>query len=196
MHSFIFIGRSGCGKGTQVELLGEYLKKQNPETEVFHLESGAEFREFIKGDTTTQKISKQIYDDGGLQPEFLSVYMWAKILSTKFKNTEHLLIDGTPRRLHEAGALHSIFGFYKRVKPYVIYINVSRKWAEDRLLARKRIDDNADDIKARLDWFESEVMPVVKYYQSHQDYNFLDINGEQTIADVQAEIVNRLDLKV
>ena len=193
MHSFIFIGRSGCGKGTQVELLGEYLKKQSPETEVFHMESGAEFREFIKGDTATQKLSKQIYDDGGLQPEFLSVYMWAKILSTKFKNTEHLLIDGTPRRLHEAGALNSIFSFYKRPKPYVIYINVSRKWAEDRLLARKRIDDNAEDIKVRLDWFETEVMPVVKYYQGNDSYNFLDINGEQTIEEVQKEIVRKLN---
>jgi len=193
MHSFIFIGRSGCGKGTQAQLLDKYLKEKNSETEVFHLESGAEFREFIKGDSPTQKISKQIYDDGGLQPEFLSVYMWAKILSTKFQNTEHLIIDGTPRRLHEAGALNSIFTFYKRKPPYIIYLNVSRKWSEDRLLARHRVDDNNDDIKARLDWFDTEVMPVVDYYQNNRDYNFLDINGEQTIEEVYQEIVSKLN---
>jgi hypothetical protein len=28
LQTFIFIGRSGCGKGTQVALLQEYMKKQ------------------------------------------------------------------------------------------------------------------------------------------------------------------------
>jgi ABC-type proline/glycine betaine transport system ATPase subunit len=37
--SFVFIGRSGCGKGTQVALLQEYLQKHYSEFPIFYLVS-------------------------------------------------------------------------------------------------------------------------------------------------------------
>src|SRR3989344_8323139 len=83
-QNFIFIGMSGCGKGTQAKLLGEYLKKIDPEREVFFLETGAEFRRFIQGEGYTQRLSKKIYDEGGSQPEFLSVYMWSHLVTCLF----------------------------------------------------------------------------------------------------------------
>ena len=45
-QSFIFMGRSGCGKGTQAKLLMEYLKKIDPARDIFYLETGAGVREF------------------------------------------------------------------------------------------------------------------------------------------------------
>ena len=46
--TYIMIGRSGSGKGTQTKLLKEYIKKQDPETEILHVESGDEFRDFLR----------------------------------------------------------------------------------------------------------------------------------------------------
>jgi len=183
---------SGCGKGTQAKLLGEHLNKIDSEREVFFLETGAEFRKFIQGENYTQKISKKIYDDGGLQPEFLSVYMWSRLIAENFKEDEHLIVDGTPRRFHEAGALDSIFNFYNREKPYLIFLNIGEKWAVKRLLGRGRIDDNHDDIKARLDWYETDVVPAINFYRNNLKYNFLEINGEQTIEKVHQDILDKL----
>ena len=191
-QNFIFIGMSGCGKGTQAKLLGEYLKKIDPEREVFFLETGAEFRKFIQGEGYTQRLSKKIYDEGGSQPEFLSVYMWSHLIAENFKEDEHLIVDGTPRRFHEAGALDSIFNFYNREKPYLIFLNIGEKWAVKRLLGRGRIDDNHDDIKARLDWYETDVVPAINFYRNNLKYNFLEINGEQTIEKVHQDIWDKL----
>jgi len=191
-QNFIFIGMSGCGKGTQAKLLGEYLKKVDPKREVFFLETGAEFRRFIQGEGYTQRLSKKIYDEGGSQPEFLSVYMWSHLIAENFKEDEHLIVDGTPRRFHEAGALDSAFDFYSREKPYFIFLNIGKEWATERLTGRGRIDDNHDDIKARLNWYETDVVPAINFYRNNPKYNFLEINGEQTIEKVHQDIWDKL----
>ena len=191
-QNFIFIGMSGCGKGTQAKLLEGYLNKIDPKREVFYLQTGAEFRKFIQGANYTQKLSKKIHDDGGLQPEFLSIYMWSHMLAENFKENEHLIVDGTPRKFHEAGVLDSIFDFYKREKPYLIFLNIGKKWGTERLKGRGRIDDNHDDIKARIDWYETDVLPAIGFYRNNPKYNFLEINGEQTIEKVHQDILDKL----
>lgn len=192
-QNFIFIGRSGCGKGTQAKLLEKHLNKIDPRRKVFYLETGAEFRKFIQNDGYTQKLSKKIYYDGGSQPEFLSIYIWSHLLAENFKEDEHLIIDGTPRKLHEAGVLHSVFDFYKREKPYFIFMNIGEKWAMDRMKDRGRIDDNLRDIKARLSWYETDVVPTIGFYRKNEKYHFLEINGEQTIEKVHQDILDKLN---
>lgn len=191
-QNFIFIGRSGCGKGTQAKLLKEHLNKVDPRKNVFYLQTGAEFRKFIQKEGYTQNLSRKIYNKGALQPEFLSIYMWSHLLAENFKEDEHLIIDGTPRKFHEAGALHSIFDFYKREKPYLIFINTGEQWAIDRLKDRGRFDDNSDDIKSRLSWYETEVLPAIGFYRNNPKYHFIEINGEQTIEKVHQDILSRL----
>ena len=46
-QTFVFIGRSGCGKGTQAKLLQDVLKEKNPDQEIFYIETGANFRKFL-----------------------------------------------------------------------------------------------------------------------------------------------------
>lgn len=188
-QTFIFIGRSGCGKGTQAKLLEVFLRVQNPPRDIIHLETGKLFREFIKGETYTHRKSKKIYVEGGLQPEFLTIDLWATFFINSMKENAHIIIDGTPRKYHEAQVLDSAFKFYNRQKPYLIFINVSREWANERLEARGRIDDNSRDIKARLDWFESDVVGAINFYKNNQEYHFLDINGERPVETVHANII-------
>ena|SRR3989344_1812899 len=190
--TFIFIGRSGSGKGTQASLLIEYLKKDDPEKRVLHLETGQEFRKLREGTGPTSRIVKEIYDKGGLMPEFLPIWLWSDFLVNNLKESDHLVVDGVARRVREAEILDSALKFYKREKLFIVHINVKRGWAFDRLMARKRADDNADDINARLDWFESEVSKSLAYYAGNPDYKVLDINGEQTIEEVHEEIVEKL----
>ena len=156
---------------------------------------GAEFREFIKGDSDTQKISKEIYDGGFLQPEFLAVYVWSNVLVNKYTKNKHLVFDGMPRKHHEAGVLNSIVDFYKLEKPNVIHIDVSEEESLRRLMGRNRIDDNLDDIKVRLSWYATEVEPTLDYYIGNDGYNFIKVNGEQFPEDVHKEIVAKLQLQ-
>ena len=155
----IFIGRSGCGKGTQIKQLTDFVENKDW-NKVFHLEAGERFRNFIKDTSYSSYLAKEIAEDGGLQPEFLSIWVWGSELVKKFEKDQHLFIDGTPRRLIEAKILESVFDFYNIKKVNIIYLNVSRDWATNRMKARGRADDLEDhDIKK--DW----IGLIMKLYQ-------------------------------
>ncbi len=191
LHTFIFIGRSGCGKGTQAALIKEHILKENKEAEIFYLESGARFREFIQGETYSSKLSSEVYNQDHRQPDFLAVWNWAHLFVDSLKGTEHLMIDGTPRSLAEAKVLDTAMKFYKREKPYIVYINVSREWSQKHLLNRGRSDDaTLDKIDRRLKWFESDVVPAIEYYRTHPDYRFIEVNGEQSVEKV-SEVIQK-----
>jgi adenylate kinase len=193
-QTFIFIGRSGCGKGTQAKLLIKFLEKNDKEHKVLHIESGEEIREFIKGSSYTQGVARDIYNKGGLIPEFVVVYLWTAALIANFTGKEHLVFDGMPRKVHEAGALGSIFDFYGLSKPWVINVDISHKEAVKRLLARKRSDDTKEEIEKRLNWYETDVMPTMAYYDSNPRCNFLKVNGERSVEEIHADIVKKVGL--
>lgn len=194
-HVFIFMGRSGCGKGTQVKLLMEKLKELDPTREIVSLETGKRFRDFIKGPTYTHELSKKIYDDGGLQPEFLTIDMWSEFFVQGIHQDSHVILDGTPRRYHEAFVLDSAVKFYAWPRPHVIYINISREEAVKRLMGRGRTDDNMPDITSRLDWFDTDVVRTLTFYQDNgPDYMFHEINGERPAEVIQEEIQKRVGL--
>lgn len=192
-HTFVFIGRSGCGKGTQAKLLIEKLKEKNAETPVFYLETGQVFRDLLARGTYTGNEAKAINNAGGLQPEFLAVWAWAHILVENMRGDEHLIIDGTPRKLHEAPVLDSAFKFYNRTKPFIVYVNVGEAWARERLMARKRGDDTAEDIEKRLAWFNSDVVPAINFFKDNENYRFIDVVGEQTVEEVHADIMKAIE---
>lgn len=193
-QTLIFIGRSGCGKGTQADLLQEYIKKKNKDMDIVYVESGNKFREFLNTNTYSSSLSKEVYMKGGLQPAFLSIWVWTDFLIKNFDSNKHLILDGSPRKLNEAYVLDEALSFYKRENPNVIFINVSRKWAIKRLKGRNRIDDNDDGIEKRLDWFDIYVAPVINFYKKSPNYTFLEINGEQSIEQVYQEIIIRLKM--
>lgn len=191
-HTFIFIGRSGSGKGTQAALLEQYLRRVDPEKDIFRLETGKIFREFIEGKNYTSSLSAKIYADGGLQPEFLSVWIFAKGFIEGLKKTDHIIVDGSPRRVNEAVIFDTAMEFYSREKPKVIYMDVGSKWAEEHLKLRGRMDDTSIEIKKRMEWFEQNVIPTVEFFKKNSKYDFFDINGEQPIEGVHQEIVTKV----
>lgn len=194
LQTIVFIGRSGCGKGTQVEQFNNFLKI-NDKRNVFHLEAGDRFRKFISEDTYISKLSSEVSKKGGLQPEFLSIWAWTDKMVQGLDKDEHLLIDGTPRRVIEAKILESVFDFLDRSNVNIIYLNVSREWAIQKMHDRGRNDDKKiEDVIARLDWFESDVVPVLDFYRAHKKHHFHEINGEQEIGKVHQDIVKSLGL--
>jgi len=192
---FIFTGRSGVGKGTQSQLLLDFLKKKYPEQGIVYFESGGNFRKFIaRPEYTSRLIKEEVYDKGGLFPEFLAVYNWANFFIENIEGNEILIIDGSPRKLREAIMLDEAFEFYKKREICILFMNAPRAWSTKLLLGRGRSDDTPENITHRLDWFEDDVAATIEYYKKHEKHTFLEIDAEQTQEEVHKEIISKLGL--
>ena len=193
-ETYIFISRSGGGKGTQVALLEEYIKEKDY-SPVFHMEAGDRFREFISHNTYSSNLAKEMTNSGELLPSFLAVWAWTTELITGVKENQILMIDRTPRQLDEAIILDEALKFYGRNKVKVVVIDVSREWSIERMKERKRADDRTfESRKKRLDWFEADVVKVLDYFEESPDYEVIKVNGEQSIKKVHDEILEKLKI--
>ena len=66
----IFLGPQGSGKGTQVDLLADYLKKMDTRpVGVFGM--GKMLRDFCTKEGYSQKLVRESIERGEMQPDFL-----------------------------------------------------------------------------------------------------------------------------
>ncbi|MBP6857875.1 MAG: nucleoside monophosphate kinase [Candidatus Pacebacteria bacterium] len=192
---YIFIGQSGSGKGTQVDLLKKKIQSLDPEASMFDLETGKIFRELIKSPTYTGKLTKQMIDQGKLPPSFLGVHAWSHSIIEKYNGNQHVFIDGTPRICDEVPALCSTFDFFDW-HPHVINIDVSDEWSYDRLKARGREDDkDENDVWGRIQWFHESVIPAIELLKQSPRVVYHSVSGEQTIECVHRDICEELGLE-
>ncbi len=175
-------------------MLIEALKGRDHARDVLYVETGKEFRAFMSGDGYTQQLTKSISGGGGLSPEFLAIYLWVNAIVREYAEGSHMVLDGTPRKLEEAVIVDSMLDMYGFDGADICYINVSREWAKARLLDRKRADDTEEKIDRRLDWFESDVWPAIKYFKDNPKYRVHDIHGERPKEDVHADLLSRIEL--
>ena len=194
LQTIILYGRSGAGKGTQGKLLKEYLEKEGEGRKVLYIETGSGLRDLANKEVHTGELVKGVLDRGGLIRVFLPIWVWTTFLIDNFTGEEHIIFDGIARRAAEPPVVDSALEFYGRKNPTVIHIDVSRKWAFDRLKERGRYDDNDDDINNRLNWYEENVIPAIDYFRNNNRYMFHDIDGEHTVEKVQASIKDRLGI--
>ena len=187
--TFILFGRSGCGKGTQAQLLIKHLEGIHKDERVVYIETGAKLREFVQEVGLTQELASKIMAGGGLLPSFLPIWIWTNTFIRNMNGKEHLILDGLSRRAYEAPILHDALKFYDRQTPTVIVINISKELSKQRLLSRGRSDDKTNDLDARLAWYDTNVMPTIDFFRQNNYYKVIDINGEQSIEKVNADII-------
>lgn len=187
----IIMGKSGCGKGTQVELFKKKIEEKNG-NKTLHIETGSLLRELVKKGSYTSQKTKEIIENGALMPESIVIGLWAGHLIENYTGKENMLFDGCPRKLMEAELLDGTLNFYKTPKYKVIHVNVSDEWATKRLLARGRKDDTPEGIAKRMEWFEKEVMQSINFFKTNPACDFIDVNGEQSIEEVHSEIIRKV----
>jgi len=215
---FIILGRQGCGKGTQAELL---VKKFN----LIYIGSGELLRERIKKSDFTGRKTEEVTTQGILVPTSLIFQLWInrleEIKQQKDDNFPGIIFDGSPRKLVEAHLLDEALNWYewdKNIK--VLLIDISRQEAFNRLTERRicqqcgqsipyldhyktlkkcdqcggnletRADDTPEAINKRLDWSEEQLTPVIDFYEKKG--LLVRVNGEQPIEEVHQEIINAL----
>jgi len=189
---FLLMGRAGCGKGTQANLLVKYLEKNNLGKPLY-VYVGNNLRKFIKENSSlTSKLAGKIMEKGDMEPSLLSVWALAADFIEKLDRETSLVIDGFPRNLTEAEIIDEAISFYELKKAYPIFIETSREWSKNKLLERQREDDTEQAIKRRLDYFEEFVVPTIKYYAGKSKYKLITVNGEQGVEDVHKEIIKKV----
>lgn len=184
--NFIFIGRSGSGKGTQAKFLLDHLPN------MAYISTGDLMRDLAKQDTDSGKRIKAILDNGGLPFDDMATTLWMHQIAYTIKEGQGIICDGFPRRANEAKNLDNFLDWLERKEQTrVLLVDISREEALKRLKLRGRYDDMEDnDIKNRLDYFEEGVVPAINYYKEQN--RLIHINGEQTREEVFKEILQKI----
>lgn len=180
--NFVFIGRSGSGKGTQCELLAKRFDN------IWYISTGELFRKLAKANTVTSRKMEAILKEGGLPLDDLATTLWMHDIAFNVKEGQRFILDGAPRRLVEAQNLDRFLDFLGwRESTHYLLIDISREEAYKRMMKRGRVDDTPEAINSRLDYFDKIVTETIEYYRSQK--RLITINGEQSIEDVHQEIL-------
>ena len=213
----VFFGRSGSGKGTQAQLLMddfgfEYLSsgdllRERREKDDF---TGNKIKELLgKG----QRVPTFLV---------FKIWLNQIEVKRQENDWKGLIIDGSPRSVLEARLIDQVFKWYEWKNVNIILLDVSREECFNRLSKRRickncsrvfpyigkyikqeecdkcggelitRSDDHPEIIKARLDYYDKDVAPIVDYYQKKN--KLIKINGEQPIEGVYKDVLKALDL--
>jgi adenylate kinase len=160
--TFVFLGRSGSGKGTQAEMLIQRLGA----TDALYIITGRLFRNFAQKNTV---IGRKIADNlrtGELPPDWLASALWQLELAENLRKDDQMIVfDGAVRRVQEAITLEAVLGWLERPPAIPVLIDVTREEAFGRLKLRGREDDQDAAINRRLDWYDEDVSQVVAYYE-------------------------------
>ena len=126
--NILAFGPNGSGKGTQGAIVKEKYGTD-------HIESGAIFREHIKGGTELGMKAKEFIDKGDLVPDDITIPM---VLETLAKSKEKgWLLDGFPRSKAQAEALDASLTEAGMKLDYVIEIQLDRQIAKERIMGRR-----------------------------------------------------------
>jgi adenylate kinase len=213
---YTLLGRAGCGKGTQAKLLtehfglfyigsGELLRGR-----------------VKQDDFTGQKTDRTMKTGDLVPTSLIFMLWVNRLEELKKQaEIKGIVFDGSPRKLVEAYMLEEALDWYEWGNNFkAILVDISREEAFNRLTKRRqcakcgqlipyvgaykdlvvcdkcggelvvRQDDQPEAINKRLDLFDQEVMPVVEYFEKKG--LLVRVNGEQSIADVQKEILAKI----
>jgi adenylate kinase len=191
-QTFIFLGKSGSGKGTQIELLKEFIIKENQSLNIYSFVMGDIFRDFMKGQGCAQNKIGNIIGQGLLVPDIIANSLFVSNLLNNLKDEDYLFIDGIPRSEEQAQNVVEILKFYDRNNTIVINIEVSDEEVKKRMLLRARADDKEEAIISRLKYYNENVLPASQFLKEKSGFKYIDIDGERLIEEISLDIINKL----
>jgi adenylate kinase len=150
------LGPPGAGKGTQAAKLAEKLQ-------IPHLSTGDLFRENIGNGTELGLEAKRYLDAGDLVPSELTNELVDDRL-TKPDTADGFILDGYPRSVPQAKALHDMLERRGTQLDAVVEFRVAEDELFNRLRARGRADDTDDVIRNRMNVYRDETAPLIEYY--------------------------------
>jgi len=206
--NILFFGPNGSGKGTQGSIVKD---KYN----IAHIESGAIFRENIKGGTELGKKAKEFIDKGDLVPDGITIPMVLdRIKQDDCKNG--WLLDGFPRNKVQAEKLHASLEEEGIKLNVVIEMLLDRQIAKNRIMGRRLCatdnnhpnnifidarDDDQDETaidKRHSIYYDTETGTLASSYYfkdlaaKDDSIKYFTLAGEKDLKSVTDELISKL----
>ncbi|NNH71844.1 adenylate kinase [Nocardia uniformis] len=176
----VLLGPPGAGKGTQAVLLSEKLG-------VPHISTGDLFRANISQQTALGREAQKYMDAGNLVPSDVTNRMVeARIAEPDAANG--FVLDGYPRTIDQAEALEKMLLQDSKKLDAVLCFVVAEDVVVERMLARKRADDNEETIRNRMRVYREETEPLLEHY----DGLVVTVEGVGEIDDVNTRALQAL----
>ena len=178
-RTIFFIGKPGCGKGTQAKLLSE---KTGWKT----ISSGSQFRAIATEDTSVGRKVKSEMEAGLLSPHWFAMYLYLKALFN-IPEGDGVIFDGFNRKVPEAELVIDSLKWLER--PFAIFnIQVSDEETRRRLVLRKETSGRADDsaVDERMKEYEHFTKPAIEVFRAAG--TLVEINGEQSREAIAEDI--------
>ena len=170
----IFLGPPGAGKGTQAQILSE-------NHHIPHVSTGDILRAAVEQQTPLGKQAKDYMNRGDLVPDTLILDLIQDRLSYE-DAVNGWILDGFPRNVNQAAFLEDLLTKLEQSADCVLNLEVPDTVLVERLLARKRKDDNESTIRRRLEIYHQDTVPVINFYQQKKLLKTID--GNQTMTEV------------
>jgi adenylate kinase len=158
----ILMGPPGVGKGTQAKTLAR-------DNGWLHLSTGDLFRDHIRRQTDLGRRVKSILDAGAYVPDDVTIDMVRDRLAST-PPEQRIVFDGFPRTAAQAEALDELLAERGRHLEAVLLLEAPREELRARLEGRAKAEGRTDDtpevIANRLDVYERETRPLVRYYEA------------------------------
>ncbi len=183
-HTVFFIGKPGCGKGTQAKLLSEKVGWP-----IFS--AGKLFREIAKNATPVGRKMKMENDSGLLAPHWFAMYLYLKSLFS-IPDDSGAIFDGFNRKVPEAELVISSLEWLNR--PFFIFnIEVSDEEVRRRLAGRKMTEGRTDDsvVDERLKEYYEYTEPAMGVFRASG--RLIEVNGEQTPERIAEDVYAALN---
>ncbi len=177
----IFMGVVGSGKSVQGRMLADALCLP-------WLSTGEFLRMLISGQQRKDMLEGKLLEDEQM------ISLVQKIFSVV--DTEHeFILDGFPRTIGQADWLLNQIKYGQLDVSAVIHLVASPEVVKKRLLSRGRLDDNVDAIEVRLREYDRTILPVLDELKNN-DVNVYDIDGEKSVKQVHAKIIEAVKAKI
>ena len=180
--NIVMFGAPGSGKGTQAKQMAEKFQLE-------HVSTGDLFRYEISHKTPLGLKAQEIINRGDLCPDDITLGMLRNHIE-KHDDVKGFIFDGVPRTIKQAEMLDDPTFFTNLDITKVIYLKVEMEEVQRRILKRAEIEQRADDtpatVKARVENFFAQTMPLVDYYEKQG--KLVEINGMQDIEHVFSDI--------
>jgi adenylate kinase len=184
----LMVAPPGAGKGTQAARLASHYG-------MAHLSSGELLREEVAAGSEIGRDVAAYLERGDLVPDEVVIEILTKPVLDAVEHGGYVL-DGFPRTLRQAEEAHRVAKQVEGIElQAVVHLAVGHDEVRRRLLARARREGRSDDtgttIAHRLEVFDAQTRPLLAYYAGRG--LVVDIDGEQPVEKVFADIVDALD---
>lgn len=191
--TYIIIGRSGSGKGTQLQLLKTHLEKTTPHVPVQTYICGDAFRSFFKEETNLSKIVQTSVNQGNYQPDFLATtLLFRDQIFNTINTTDHLFFDGYPRSLQQLKDIKELLHYIGRTTIIFIDIVVSKEAVTERMLGRARADDTPEAIEKRQEEFDRAIVPMIEAIKQDSTLRYVSVDGMPLPDEVHQNVLQAL----